>query len=464
MPTKREEIEKWSSAYAFLKYYVDFCFNFYFRTSIAGMENIPRKGTLIFTPNHQNALMDALGVLSVKKWQPIFLARADIFEKPLVNKILTFLKIMPVYRFRDGYQNLSKNDAVFNKTMDVLKNENGLVILPEGNHGDKKQLRKPLKKGFARIAFQAEEECNGDLDIKIVPVGMDYTHYSNVGSKLHIRFGTPINVRPLLPEYRNNPAKGYNQLIELLESGLKKEMIHIEDEKYYKSYLLILDSFTETYLARQKLHNTHENMLDAQRFIISKIDDLRKNDFDSYLVLMAKSLEYEMVTKKAKLNPATFPTKASTYVNTFAKLLLLIISSPIFIYSFFNNAIPLLIPFFATKKIKDTQFHSSIRFVLGLLGFPIFHIIQTIVFGIVTGSLSLTIAYALSLPLGVYVFFWWREEIFACQSQLREILLNITDSKQVNKAKEVRQALISKLWDLVQSKSEEDYLPNYLSE
>ena len=35
-----------------------------------------------------------------------------------------------------------------------LKNKNGLVILPEGNHGDKRKLR-TLKKGISRIAFEA---------------------------------------------------------------------------------------------------------------------------------------------------------------------------------------------------------------------------------------------------------------------------------------------------------------------
>ncbi|HPI69717.1 MAG TPA: 1-acyl-sn-glycerol-3-phosphate acyltransferase [Tenuifilaceae bacterium] len=227
MPTKRENIEKWSNTYQILKYYVDFCFRFYFPTTISGLENIPKGKTVIFAPNHQNALIDALAILSVKTWQPVFLARADIFQKPLISKILTFLKIMPVYRIRDGYGSLHKNDEVFNKTVDVLKNQNGLCLMPEGNHGDKKRLRLPLKKGLARIAFQAEEACKGTLDIHVVPVGLDYTHYSRVGSPLHIRFGPPIRVKPMLSAYKKNPATAYKELLDLVAQGIKNEIINV---------------------------------------------------------------------------------------------------------------------------------------------------------------------------------------------------------------------------------------------
>ena len=463
MAITRENIEKWSSSYAFLKYYVDFAFKFYFRTSVAGLENVPNKGTFIFTPNHQNALMDALALLSVKQWQPVFLARADIFEKPLFNKILTFLKILPVYRIRDGYQNLTKNDAVFNKTMDVLRNENGLVILPEGNHGDKKRLR-PLKKGVARIAFQAEDASNGELDIKVIPVGIDYSHYVHVGSKLHIRFGIPINIKTLLGEYKENQARTYKTVIDLLEIGIKKEMIHIEDEKYYNAYMVMLNAFTKQYLLKQKLHLTHENEIDAQKLIISKIDELKQSDFDSFLVLIANTLELDMLLKKLNINSLQFPSEKSDFIKTSKHILALLCTLPLFIYSFVNNILSLGVPFIISKKIKDEQFLSSFRFGLGLLLIPIFHLIQVLVFGLISGSLVLTLAYAVSLPLSVFLYFTWREYFFAVTSPLREFILKLRNSDKLKRAKEVHANLSSKMWNLVQSKSEEEFLPNYLDE
>ncbi len=132
----KENIEKYSRGYALLKYVAGFWHNniFYRKVIVLGRENINPDDHLIFAPNHQNALMDALAVLFTHKGQPVFLARADIFKKKIIAAILYFLKILPVYRIRDGFSTLKGNDEIFNKTIDVLRNKNGLVILPEGDH------------------------------------------------------------------------------------------------------------------------------------------------------------------------------------------------------------------------------------------------------------------------------------------------------------------------------------------
>ena len=57
--------------------------------------------------------MDALAVLFTHNGQPVFLARADIFKKKMIAAILYFLKILPVYRIRDGFSSLKANDEIF---------------------------------------------------------------------------------------------------------------------------------------------------------------------------------------------------------------------------------------------------------------------------------------------------------------------------------------------------------------
>ncbi len=134
---------------------MDFWHNkvFYRNIEILNIQNIPEKGHLIFTPNHQNALMDALAVLCTVERRTVFLARSDIFKKPVVASILYFLKILPIYRIRDGYELLKKNKEIFQKTTDVISNEKcALVILPEGNHAGVRRLR-PFKKGFCANRF-----------------------------------------------------------------------------------------------------------------------------------------------------------------------------------------------------------------------------------------------------------------------------------------------------------------------
>jgi 1-acyl-sn-glycerol-3-phosphate acyltransferase len=463
MPTKRDKIEKWSLTYHLLKYYVDFCFKFYFRTTVSGLANIPKDKSIILAPNHQNALMDALAILSVKSWQLVFLARADIFEKPFYNKLLTLIKILPVYRMRDGYGNLQKNDEVFIKTMDVLSNKIGVGIMPEGNHGDKKRLR-PLKKGIARIAFQSEDASDGTLDIHIVPVGLDYSDYIKVGSKLHIRFGMPFRVKPLLGLYRENPAKGYNQLLELLEKSLKTEMIDIEDERYYNGYKVIIDMFTKQYLKQSKIYKSHPNRVDAQILMIQKIDELKKRNCDDFLLLIANALEYNMLINKMALDPNSFPADITKRMMLIPHFIFLAAALPLFIYSFINCMLPLSLPYFLTKKIKDKQFISSFRFGVGILVFPAFHAMQILVFSLVTKNLLYTAIYAVSLPLSVYLFFVLSKSMRIYFRRLREVIHSIFNSKKVKRAKELHKAISKKMWDEINRKSDEDYMPSYMDD
>ncbi len=65
--------------------------------------------------------------------------------------------------------------------------------MPEGNHSRYRRLR-TLKKGISRIVFLAEETNNFKLNIKIIPVGIDYSNYINFRSRLFINYGEPINV------------------------------------------------------------------------------------------------------------------------------------------------------------------------------------------------------------------------------------------------------------------------------
>ena len=175
----KENIEKYSKRYALLKSAAGFWHNnvFYRKVIVIGQENIDPENHLIFAPNHQNALMDALAVLFTHRGQPVFLARADIFKRKSIASILYFLKILPVFRIRDGFSSLKGNDEIFNKTIDVLKNKNGLIILPEGDHLGFRRLRQ-LKKGICRVAFQAEEAEDFKLKIKIIPVGLEFSQYN----------------------------------------------------------------------------------------------------------------------------------------------------------------------------------------------------------------------------------------------------------------------------------------------
>ncbi|NOU19803.1 MAG: hypothetical protein HOO91_19780 [Bacteroidales bacterium] len=408
MPTDRERIEQWSLGYHLLKSYHDFFFKIYFNTTVVGIKDIPFDKSLILAANHQNSLVDALAVLSSRRWQLVYLARADVFKTSTLRKILTFIKIMPVYRIRDGYQNLQLNDDIFRKTLDVLKNHRGIGILPEGNHFGQRRLR-PLKKGIARIAFQAEDACEGKLNIHIIPVGLNYSNYVNFRSKLLVRFGQPIDISKYLDLYRQNPALAYNALIEELEVGMKAEMIQIDDEAYYDEYEMLREIFTPMHIKDKKLPKHLNSQFEVDKKMIAAVDKFKTNSPGQFQNLMDEVKSYSKLISETGLSSNSIQAKGIKLWSLLIKLPLLLITLPLFVGGFVNNIIPIAVTNKASKKIKDVQFISSIRLVVGMFIFPIMFIIQTLVFWAISGNGIYSLCYLISLPLGAVMAYLWRK-------------------------------------------------------
>src|SRR4030043_2238576 len=208
---KEKPIDRWSFRYSSFKFYCSIFHRIFYRTiQVKFRERIPKGVPVIFAPNHQNALMDALVVLFTSGHDLVFVARADIFKNAFLAGILRLFKMYPIYRIRDGVGEMSKNEEIFQKAIDVLdRGKCPFAIMPEGNHSDKRRLR-PLVKGIFRIAFRAQEKYEDREGVQIVPVGIDYSHYSNFRSRVLIVYGLPVSVGKYYRHYREDPAKGIN--------------------------------------------------------------------------------------------------------------------------------------------------------------------------------------------------------------------------------------------------------------
>ena len=158
--------ELWQSTllYRIGRKYVDSITRLSFSSvNIVGRENIPTDGSVIFAANHTNTLMDPLVQLLVIKGPIAFGARADVFNKPKVAKILHELKVVPIARMeKDGADAASRNMDTFEIIADCLAHGTPFGIFPEGRHRPMHSLL-PVKKGVFRIA---------ELTIKMRPQGL----------------------------------------------------------------------------------------------------------------------------------------------------------------------------------------------------------------------------------------------------------------------------------------------------
>ncbi len=395
-----EDIEKHSFRFSALKVWMQFWHNivFYRKVVYARREKVHRQDHLIFTPNHQNALMDALAIEFSFKNQFVFVARSDIFKNKFIARILYFLKILPVYRIRDGYESLKKNEMVFKKTLDIIRNKNGFVILPEGNHAGFRRLR-ALKKGFARIAFQAEEASGFSLDIKIVPVGINYSNYENVRSDLLVVFGDAFPVSEFYEAYRSHPAKAYNQIKAKLAERLKPVMINI-DSSFYDAYDFLRKAYCGEACRQMQLNPLAlYDRFKAEKAIIARLKQFETKEPEAMEKLAASVKEYGNMLIKMKL----LDIKPVSAFGVLGKKLLLLITSPLFLYGYINNLLPWYLTTLYPRKIKDPQFRSSVKFVLSSLIFPLFYLILTLMFYLLFHQPWLTLAYFVSLPLSAAI-------------------------------------------------------------
>ena len=229
--------------YAFLRPYVDWMFRrSYRRIQYIGKENIPTDGAIIYSPNHSNALCDAMAVLTIDRSRKVFVARADIFKDPRKAKILNWLKIMPINRIRDGVDEVLKNDHTINEAVYTLKDGVPFCILPEGTHRPMHSLL-PLRKGIFRIALRANEVFGAQKPVYIVPVGLEYGDYYHLWDDLTVNIGKPINVTQFVLDH---PDLEYPQLIMALREELTLRMreliLWVEDDENYEENIAKLQA------------------------------------------------------------------------------------------------------------------------------------------------------------------------------------------------------------------------------
>lgn len=384
-------------------------FQFYGKVSVKGLENIPKDAPVIFTPNHQNALMDALIVLFSSPGDTVFLARADLFRKKLLAKMLNILKILPVFRIRDGVEELGKNQEIFDVTVGVLHRKHQLCIMPEGNHGHHRRLRN-LQKGVFRIAFKTQEEMGNKPYVKIVPVGLDFGDYVKAHADLHINYGKAIEVAEYWDRYQEDAPRTINEIRSRLSDEMKPLMIHIQSEEYYDAYMGLRSIFNakmREIIGLKK--NNLGNRFIADKEMIARLDKVLEEDEKKIKALSDKVVPYLQKIEELNIRDWVVKEKGFGTLRSIWRYFSLLITLPVFLYGLINNALAYFLPVRLTANIKDRQFVSSVKAGLAILiAFPLVYAIQTLIVGIFTGPWWIWVAYLVTIyPMGKLALLWY---------------------------------------------------------
>lgn len=401
-----ERIEKKSILYGGLKKSISFPFQIFYKISSDDKSGVEEGEPIIYAPNHQNALIDPLVLSFTREDQIGFYSRSDIFNNKIIAEFLYFIKMLPIFRMRDGFENLHKNQAVFDKTMSIIANGRGFGIFPEANHAGYRKLR-VLKKGISRVAFQTELNYDEELDLKIVPVGIEYEHYYWFRSKVHINYGKAIPVKDYLEEYKENNTLGINSLTNAIKDGILPLIVNIPySGKEYEAVDFLTEINFNDENTKEDLELEEKVSLDQK--IVENIKRFQGTDEETFSKLIHDTLLYKKLLKTVRTDD--YSIQRIQLKKSFVRInVLLVLAFPLYILGVLLNYIPYKLPYLTTRNIKDVQFYATMYFAVGsLISIPLFYVIYFFIllnFFNVLASLLILIAIGF---LGIFSYDYWR--------------------------------------------------------
>lgn len=451
-------MEKWSKGYAVTKIFVYYAFWLsHKRIAVLGKENIPKNKPVIFAPNHQNALMDPLAVLLTNRTQPVWLARADIFKLKFTRPILKFLKIVPVYRIRDGKENLQNNEETFDLAVRVLENKKVMALFPEGAHSGKKQMI-AHKKAVPRIAFLAEEKNDFKLDLQIIPIGIYYSHYWKFNRSVIVNYGTPISVSKYKELFRKNENAANIAMRDDIYTAIQSLSIDIKSREYYEEYELILILAGDRYEKIRQYKDTGDKLLNrffSDKELTERMETFEMNDPDTFKNIVSDLRSFRAYAQQLGL-PADRIKRLNTYdfISIIPEIILALISFPLFIPGFIFNGPQFLISrSLIKKKVNDPIFKSTFNLVIGMILFPVSHLCIAIIIGMLLHSLLVIIILFLIMPL-LGKFSWQLFEFYKnIAGQLKLLYFVLFMHKQTTTLFELQKDLEDKIIDAAENNS-----------
>lgn len=433
---------QWSRGYENLRLYVRFAFWLtHKRIIVTGLDNIPTDKPVIFAANHQNALMDPLALVCTNPLQTLWLTRADIFKSKAVAGFLRFLKMIPIYRIRDGKDNLTNNEEIFNQVTLTLESKQSVALFPEAAHSGRRQMLSH-KKAIPRIAFETEEKNDFHLDLQVVPVGIFYDHYWKFNRTLLVQYGEPIEIDSYKDRFAENQQNAMLSLRDEIHERLAPLVIQINSIDHYIDYENLRVVAGKEYAKKTFFSNNPVvQIFRAEKELIAKVEKLEAGQPEVFKKVKDTTHSYIKTIRTSGITDEQLVKALNTplpllLVQFFGALLAL----PVFLSGLLTNAFPYLIPrLFITRKLKDKAFVSSFNFAVGLVLFPVFYLVEFGLIWIFSGSFPAALISTLLMPFAGKAAF---NLLLFYQDLLQVLRLKLVNRKLFFQCKNLRSDLI----------------------
>ena len=399
--------------YSFLKNICKLALKVYFRKiHIEGKYKIPNEGPFLIVANHPSSFLDPISIAINVKPKISFLAKGVMFKNKIVASILRGLNMVPVYRAQDDPKMVNKNTEVFKSCYKKLKDKGVIMIFPEGTSEMERRLRK-IKTGAARIALGAEKDNDYNLNLKIVPVGLNYTKSSRFRSEVFVNFGEPINVSDYFDAYKKDEIKTAKSLTEKIETDIRSLMIAVDKEENDELVERIESIYKTTLKAKTDEDKEVFKDLKSSQAIVEAVSYFQKTNPATYDKMANKIDRYFLKLKRIKLSDKSLdkPIKKSAAITEMFKAsIALILGFPLWLFGIITSYIPYKLPRFVALKLTDSEaFYGALLMSLGTFFFIVFYSLE--IFGVwfLSHHLILTIAFGILLVLsGFFTIYYAR--------------------------------------------------------
>lgn len=381
--------------YAIFKVLMRNAFKSYFRRiSIQGAENIPNTGPVMLLCNHPSSFTEPMLLACFQHRILNFLVRGDIFENRLLKPLLEKTHQIPIYRARDGFENLRKNKGTFERVYQKLSERECVLIFPESTTQLVRYLR-PLQKGAAHMCIASVREYHL-TEMVVVPCGVNFNNVLKAGSDVSINIGTAINIQ----EWIEAQAEGTD-----LPTRLTEHFSRAMDEVVFSIPTHLSPSFCDqlSYIAI-----TPDKPLAQRReehgCIIRALNDTKDE-------LEAAFTSYAMPHSKVELNEVLVTKSLSKRLFLFFSLLFSMIAGSLAAVFY---SIPLNVSRSIAFHTVKNEFKTPIRIVVALLLILILNVVAWIVLWVKSGFLIATlILTGLWISFRLYLFFYFRRQLLS---------------------------------------------------
>lgn len=362
--------------YRILKYVIGTGIQLYYKeirvNNRAGLSN--NKKPLIVIANHPNTLMDAWVIAMICK-QPIYiLAKATLFDSKFKLKLLRSLNVIPINRKWEGITKGVDNKDSLSECYEILSKGKTLVIFPEGTSYKERKLR-DFKTGTARIALETEKLYGGELDLKVVAAGINYSQPEKFRSDILVDVEEPKGVKDLLELYEKDSEKAVHYLTDQFRDRLEKVLVTTETKEEGDLLDDIYKVLNTKYLpARDKDKGVQgevnelkdiKNKLEEFKLIQPwRIDEIRKS---------IKSINWKLEKMKIKADFLDRKFRSSLFFRqTLISLLFILVALPLAILGLVHNYLQYFFTDWLVPKIsKDIEYYAPLAILVGIVVFPI---------------------------------------------------------------------------------------------